>query len=256
MLFERYPSIHCSISGGEPSVSPFFPEMIKTFRDAGHTVVVTSNAAKPVDWWLENSVQTPSLVFSYHAEFPDAQFVDKVTRIGRVTNVGTRVMMHPAYWDHCVDVYNQLYEIEHINVEPVRILDYRNENLPAHQYTAEQLQWILDHPATLDRSRRTGNRYRSQVTVHFDDGSQTVNPNFVDYINAGQTRFAGYTCHIGLQSLHVKWDGSVTLGNCGVGGLIGNINDPLNIRWPTEPIQCSRPTCDCVSDVLIEKYQN
>ena len=38
ILFERYPKIHCSVTGGEPSISSFFPELVQRFVDAGHTI--------------------------------------------------------------------------------------------------------------------------------------------------------------------------------------------------------------------------
>jgi len=78
--------------------------------------------------------------------------------------------------------------------------------------------------------------------------------NASDYVNQGMTNFNGYTCEIGLRSLCVKWDGSLYLGNCLVGGMIGNINDPENINWPTESIKCNLNLCDCSSDVNINKW--
>jgi len=54
-LFEKYPKVHCSISGGEPSLSPFFPDLVKKFNYSGNTVGTTSNAFQPVEYWKDVS---------------------------------------------------------------------------------------------------------------------------------------------------------------------------------------------------------
>jgi len=255
ILFQKYPKIHCSVSGGEPSVSPFFREIVKIFYDAGHTIGATSNAAKPVSYWEEISPHTNYLCFSYHPEFPDKDFVKKVSAAGEYTYVTVRVMMYPSLWQHSLDIYNQLIDIPHIFVEPVRIVDWGGEDKSASTYTDEQLQFFIDNtriPKTL--LHLTKKKHASiGAKFYFNDGTTDINPNTVDYINAGMTNFNGYLCDAGLKSLFIDYLGNIYLANCMIGDPIGNINDPNNISWPTQSIICTKSLCHCSSDVDINK---
>ena len=103
MLFEKYPRIHCSVSGGEPSMSPFFRDICKIFHEAGHTIGVTSNAAKSVEYWEDISTYLNYISFSWHAQFPDKNFIEKVTAASLKTLVSVRVMMLPSKWDECLE---------------------------------------------------------------------------------------------------------------------------------------------------------
>lgn len=258
ILFERYSNIHCSVSGGEPSVSPFFKEIVDIFYQAGHTVGLTSNAAKPVTYWQEISPKLNFICFSYHPEFPDNDFIEKITEAGKHTLVTARVMMHPKYWDDSVKMYNKLYEIENIYTESVRILDWQGGSDPdTSVYSNEQLEWLYKNIGNQTKkylSHLHGRRVVNMIpTVHFNDGIIDEKPNTVDYINNGMTNFNGYKCDVGLKSLYISYDGEIMLANCFINGSIGNINDPDNIRWPTESVVCNKNLCHCTSDVNIDK---
>ena len=258
-LFKKFPSIHCSVSGGEASVSPFFKEIVEIFHNAGHTIGATSNAAKPVKYWQEISKFTNYLCFSYHPEFPDSKFIEKVTAAGENTLVTVRIMMHPDHWDHCVDMYKSISKIETINTESVRIHDWGGKNTTSHIYTDDQLLWLQNNPGTarflphLHEKIKVAN---INATIHLDDGTVDERPNTVDYINAGMTNFDGYTCEAGLKSMFISYRGDVYLANCSINGPIGNINQPDEIKWPTQPVVCNRQLCHCTSDVNINKWIN
>ena len=263
-LFERYPEIHCSVAGGEPSVSPFLPELIKIFHDRGHTIGITSNAAKPARYWAEIAPNLAYISFSYHPEFPDPKFVEKAKIASENTTVTTRVMMHPKHWDHCVDIFEKLLEINTITVEVVRIIDWGGgSDITASEYTEEQIQWFTDNSLrSFDRhdrhyspkfADRLGNKLAANF--HFDDGEVSNKKSVVSLINDGLTNFYGYECEIGLKSLFIDPDGVVLLGNCGLHGPIGNINDPDNIKWPTRSVICTKTLCHCTTDVSINKWE-
>jgi organic radical activating enzyme len=124
MLFERYPKIHCSVSGGEPSMSPFFKDICKTFHKAGHTIGLTSNAAKSPEYWSELAEYLNYVCFSWHPEFPDPKFAEKAIAAGSKKPTVVRIMMHPGHWDKCVEAYINFCKIEEVITEPVKIIDY------------------------------------------------------------------------------------------------------------------------------------
>lgn len=255
VLFKRYPKIHCSVSGGEASVSPFFREIVEIFHKAGHTIGVTSNAAKPVKYWDEISPFLNYICFSYHPEFPDDKFVEKISAAGKNTLVTARVMMHPKHWSECVNMYNQLSALEHINTESVRIFNWGGRDTTAHVYTVEQLEWLTANTGTNRFLPHLHGRAVANInsTIYLEDGTIDTNPNTVDYINAGQTNFNGYVCEAGLKELFIDYLGDVYIGNCMINGSIGNINAPEDIQWPTAAVVCNKNICHCTTDVNINK---
>lgn len=262
ILFERYPKIHCAVSGGEPSMSEFFPDLVKTFNLAGHTIGVTSNAFKPLEFWQYISKYLYYICFSYHPEFPAKDFREKAISSSLNTFVTVRVMMFPSKWDHCMEVFNSLKDIDTILVEPVRVLDWSQKDRTSFVYTKEQSDWfeteeaLIPHKKSLPHIIERGEPVELQSMFQFDDLSvaadQDVNP--VQFINSGMTNFRGYVCEIGLKSLFVHYNGKITLGNCAVGGSIGEIENFENIVWPTKPVICKKDICHCATDVNINKW--
>lgn len=258
ILFDKYPSIHCSVSGGEPSVSPFFKEIVKIFNEKGHTIGATTNAAKPIHYWEDISKYLSYICFSYHPEFPDNDFIEKISIAGKNTFVTARVMMHPKHWDKCLKIYNELLEIKYIFVEPVRIFHWHGgSDINASIYSIEQIEWFKN--SVREKYRDTSHLSHIKVPditsiFHFDNGEVVNSPNTVDLINAGLTNFNGYTCEVGLKELFINQQGSVYLGNCMIGEPIGNINNPDLINWPTKPVVCNKNLCHCTTSVNINKW--
>ncbi|CAB4126015.1 Radical_SAM domain containing protein [uncultured Caudovirales phage] len=258
MLFKKYPKVHCSISGGEPSVSPFLPEVVDIFSKAGNTIGLTSNGAKTISYWSNISKNLNYVCFSYHSEFPDPQFLEKVDATSKNTFTTVRVMMHSKNWDQCLDIYTQAMAKNTVFVEPVRMVNWGGDSsTTAFDYTPEQLDWFdnnrgnhhtLNLPQFADRPV-----LELWADFYFNDGSIDSHGNATDYTNKGMTNFHGYTCEAGLKGLFINWLGDVYLANCGINGAIGNIDDPDNIKWPTGPVICNKTLCHCSSDININK---
>jgi len=262
ILFERYPKIHCSVAGGEPSISHFFPDLVKMFYFSGNTIGVTSNAFKPVEYWKDISKYLSYICFSYHPEFPIKDFKEKVILSSLNTFVTVRVMMLPSMWDHCIEVFNSLKDIHTCLLEPVRIFDWGGKNREAHVYSKKQLNWFESEEALRPHQKKMHHLISKRKAVkmmssfQLDDKSilSSTNINPVQFINAGMTNFKGYVCEIGLKSLFVHSSGKIFLSNCFVGGSIGNIDDYENIKWTSKPVICNKNVCECSTDVNVNKW--
>ena len=260
MLFERYPRIHCSVSGGEPSLSPFFPEICKLFYEAGHTIGCTSNAAKPASYWKNIAPYLDYICFSWHPQFPDKNFLEKVVAAARQITVTVRVMMLSDKWDECITMFNELSIRWEFITEPVKIIAYNDIDPTTSVYTEEQLEWFEKNHGNHNERQplrhliSPTNPVEILSTYYFDDDTIVEKANASDWVNRGYTNFNGYTCEIGKKSLFVRPNGIIYLGNCLVGGKIGNINKPEKIMWPTDNIKCNIDICSCSSDVNINKW--
>jgi len=254
LLFKKYKNIQFSIGGGEPSMSPFFPELVKMIYSNGHSVSITSNAYKSQDYWIDIGQYINSISFSYHPEFSTEQYFKNVEAAANVSMVTARVMMLSNQWDKCIAAYERLSLNKLHTTEMVRIYDW-GTNSGTEIYTDEQLQRFNSRTRTSGFNPKVPNKTVSKIGAKylFDDGSIGNNGLNVQYVNRGQTNFMGYECDIGLRSLFISSLGEIKRGNCMAGGTIGHINDPENIQWPTESIICPFNICGCVSDVSISK---
>jgi organic radical activating enzyme len=255
LLFKRYPAIHFSIGGGEPSMSPFFPELVKLIHTAGHTITLTSNAYKSSEYWQEIGPYINQISFSYHPEFSTEQYFKNVLSTADVTRVTARVMMLSSHWDKCVQAYERLLQHDTYSMEVVRVYDWGTYN-GSDQYTPEQIEWMdTIKPRSVNPNNPHSNKRYSgtSATYHFNDGTVGYSRDLIYYVNRGQTNFKGYECDVGLRSLFISAMGEVKRGNCMVGGIIGNINEPELIQWPTESVICPYSICGCSSDVNLNK---
>ena len=255
LLFKRYTKLHFSIGGGEPSMSPFFPELVKLIYDQGHTITLTSNAYKNTDYWKEIAPFINSISFSYHPEFSTEKYFENVIATADITRVNARVMMLSSHWDKSVDAFTRLSAYNTFYTEIVRIYDWGTNN-DSDQYTDQQLEWISNtKPHYMSPNNPHKNKPWSDIGAVYimDDGTTFNNSYAVTAINNGQTNFLGYECELGLRSLFISSQGEIKRGNCGVGGIIGNINQPDLIQWPSEPVICPYTVCGCTSDVNINK---
>jgi len=264
-ILKRHNRINISIAGGEPTLSPHLPELVKMFHDKGHTVTVTTNGARSPRYYEEISPYINGLIFSFHPSFEDPNFKDKVEAANKYSSTTVRVMMDTRYWDRCVEIYQFYVNEPGVSVEAVRLQDWGVGNILGREYTAEQDQWIADNPhhsvkqtlGTIWKSlRRRKIAALMGCNYHWDDGTISDGQGTVDIINTGLNDFRGWECNIGLESLFVHYDGDIQRANCRQGTpnrIIGNINEPELIQWPTEPEICVQKECHCSTDIIITK---
>ena len=251
LLLEKYPHMHLSIAGGEPSMSPHLLELVKTFHNEGHTVSITTNGYKSPDYWQEIAQYVGSISFSWHPEFSTEQYYDNLNATAKITYCSVKLMMLSSHWDKCIQAYERLKLSTDYTISPTRIIDWGTNN-GSDSYTEEQLAWFdagHTHQSTLEYP------YIPLGAYFVDENNdKSWAQGVIDYINRGQTNFKGYTCEVGLKSLHIGVSGQIRRGNCQVGGLLGNINDPENINWPIDKVICPHDLCHCYSDVIINKW--
>jgi len=262
-LMNRHKKIHLAISGGEPTLSPFFPELVKMFSERGHAVGVTSNAARTVKYWSEVAPYLSYICFSYHPSFEDPAFFEKVMECAKHCPVTVRVMMDDRHWNKSVEMFNKCYDDNNISVEPVRILtEMSGADKVGNGYTSDQEQWILESkPKYIDVRKSTifNNPKWKQLgnpsTYFYNDGSSITAGSSTDLKNKKSTDFRGWACNIGIESLFIHYDGLVRRANCFEGGQLFHINDHENHELPSSAVICFQNICHCGTDVQITKVK-
>jgi organic radical activating enzyme len=258
-LLQRYSKIHCSISGGEPTLSPFFPELVKMFHSAGHTVGITTNGARSVRYIEEIAPFLSYICFSYHPQYDDPKLVDKVLAASNHTHVSVRVMMDDRYWERSKLMYERLLGYQEIRVETVKILPEMADRHIGDNYTDEQIQWLAQNTgrhATLHPYIQKNPNWRQSKTgtiFYYDNGDIDKSGDTNYLINTGQNDFRGWACNIGLESLFVHFNGWVKKGNCFQGGDLFHIDNHEKFDLPTNAEICLQHICHCGTDVMISK---
>ena len=139
-----------------------------------------------------------------------------------------------------------------LRVEAVRILDWEGGRNP-HLYSSEQEKWLTqvkEHSPKI--GFRSTRRSKHQVE-YYDSNNQQVKTNANDLVLLGKTNYSGWKCSLGLESLFIRETGSIRKANCAQGPIIGHLNTPQDIEWPTSPEICNQSICHCVTDIMMTK---
>lgn len=249
-VIERYPKISLSISGGEPTVSPWLKDLVNLFLDRGHEVGLTSNGVRPGRYW--DDCRPDYVCLSYHPAFEDESWLVRAIETGRrIPRTTARIMMDPLHWDRCVKMYHTLLNSQ-LGVEPVKIVHWPRAQRVS--YSQAQLAWLAQED--LYRNPRTEQEIKfpdNRMAYSIHGSQEPATGSWANrLINQNLNYFTGWQCDIGINSLFVQWDGSYRRGNCEQGGFLGWIQDP-KINWPTEPVICEYTTCGCTTDIMINK---
>jgi hypothetical protein len=86
------------------------------------------------------------------------------------------------------------------------------------------------------------------------DTKTLVKPGHI--IAQGENNWFWWECHIGIESLVIKFNGDIYRWQCRVGGKIGSIYEADTISFPTSWVQCNKRVCSCAGDVLTTKKRN
>lgn len=264
--FEKYGNVHCSISGGEPTVSPFFKDLISEIYDRGGTIHLTTNLVRPLNYWEDIAVKFNSMAVSYHPEFmsleKEEEFIKKIKYISQYTALVVRVMMLPSLWDQCMAFYKKIVERCEgcFGIEMVRVLPNFGvgKDYCTIEYTPEMELILNTTPLTTIyydppyANNRPGPK-RAKI-IYATGKTAELDYRRASYLeNNKAANFKNWTCDVGLESLFVHYNGNIQRGNCNVGGCIGNITNLENVQWPTESIICNKDICHCSADLILSK---
>jgi organic radical activating enzyme len=260
----RDSTIIFAVTGGEPTVHPFFEKILDKINNNGHITGLTTNLSRNFNFWERVGNKLEYASTSFHPHYintgkKEDEFIDKLNLLGKTGSCEVRVMMYPDLFNRCVEFIKKL-ERNFIgdDVIPVIILeDFGvNEKYCEVKYTKRQLNWInaFDHnPVSV---RKDGLRVIKEGMKHqgyfvSEDNKRYLVKNLQQVSNERITNFYGWECNIGIDSIYIDFDGSIKGGNCLEGGYIGDLLSKVN--WNIEPIICGSTYCHCVTDIKIKK---
>jgi MoaA/NifB/PqqE/SkfB family radical SAM enzyme len=245
-------------NGGEPTVWKDFIPLVDYCNSLGWHVVMNTNASRSLRWWEENVHKFSWLVLSYHTEtVNDDEFIEKIKLCEKYVKTSINVMLNPEqkYFEKAVKFSHRLYnETSDVNIQHHEIQhNFGLDVINVPHYTQEQLSVIRSlrdrYPDTTKRRYKT---VWQDYVGKWDNGHQMVLRGN-ELIKDQQNTFKGWKCYQGREGLFIDALGDVNIGACRVGGSIGNIQTPKEIKWPTGPVICPLSSCTCVTDILKTK---
>jgi len=261
-------SSHWSISGGEPTMSPFFTELTKMIYDSGNTVGFTTNGVRSIRYFNEIAKYVNYISFSWHPEYPEENLmVEKLLTTNLYTQAAIRIMC-PApkeLWDKSMKMIKRVRQNKHIAFESVKIIEYDMGN---NEYTPKELfDYSEEQEAFFNSSDSKGfaipgtylneNKVQAKMGAYFHQVDDQIidsdEVNAVSYINQGYADFRGWKCNTGIEACFIHHDGTIQTANCANDEKIGHINELEKIKWPQEPTLCRIKTCSCSTDVNLSK---
>lgn len=236
--------IRLSFTGGEPTVHPKFPELVKYCKHVGISwISVTTNGTLPYEFYA--SLPVDQYVFSIHFEYDWQRVSNTLRKLADLTKLALigQIMAHHEHMT-AVQITRSVLTSEGIpsTVRRIRWTEGNHDLFDDLRYNPDDLTWIKEQEATVPGNCVLDRGHVSEQVIHAND-----------VIKLHLNKFNGWTCSAGLESLMINWDGEVHRATCRVGGSLGNIYQGTFMQ-PTTPVICDRNFCTCAADIPLSKH--
>jgi organic radical activating enzyme len=246
-------NIYFDLTGGEVTYWPDFPNLVSFLKSHEDVYVgVISNGSNSLDWWNNIKKELDHACLSFQPEFSKRDHYIKLARlISGHMRTHVNLMMHPEYFDLCIEVVEELVTtVKNLSValQPL-LVDFKDE---LYKYTDKQLEiinnqfelygsrvkWDVNWPIFRGAMREIGDKKQMTLSAH-------------SFISSGNNRWKGWKCYTGVEQIVIDTNSQVWRGWCLEGGSLGFIEE--YVRLPEEPIICGRDYCHCNFDIMCTK---
>ena len=275
--FQPTKKVLWNILGGEPTVWKEFNEVFRRIKnyDPNCIVRMLTNGSRTLRYWEKNADLFEDVIISYHPESADYKHCTEVANIlaraGSVVAIQTAV--YPPLMDKCIEAAKYFWTYSLAVNHSAKALQETLGSAETFVYDKEKWAEIKKYDGPTKASK---DRLNNKLNEHFENrkkftrrayghmmrfvNSDTGKVHFFQDPNEcmanGFNTWKGWKCNIGVEALVVNLDGSVTSGNSCFQNLChGFINDPDNIKFPTEGLICPETWCSCISDTEVTKYK-
>lgn len=245
-------------TGGEMTYYKSFVELFEFLKAQDAETGLISNGGRDLEFWNKHRHLIDHICLSFHPEQGQADHFFEVVKImNEVATVHVNLMMLPAKFEELHELAKKISsQIEGVSVAMQAL--FENMAGKMFEYTPEQ-KAILDNPVLPwgqnilypQPEGKIRKVYRGEMKKVYEDGS-TEMANPPELIARAENNWFKWECHIGLENLVIDFHGHVMRGWCGVGGVIGKVDDP-NFVFPDKPITCMTKNCYCGLDIMATK---
>jgi len=241
--------IYFSLSGGEPTLHPMFPEILKLLREFSNVEIIT-NGSRPIHWWKSLGCLPNIVRISLHPEYTQ---IDKINNLANYileneSLVRFNLSMDSKNWDKSILLYNQLEDPLKKFVRPKILHDWTKKSKVITVYTAEQKEWIKQFSYSTSDGSEESNLFR-HTKATYSDGTTGL----LDFVHATMNdhMYFNWQCSAGSSSISINVQGEIYAGICKQ-QMIGTVTDFELLK---EYLTCKSIFCQCPTDLLIPKYK-
>lgn len=250
--------IYFEFTGGEVTLWKHFVECAQYIKERGHDIGFISNGSRTIRWWEKNKDNFDHVCLSFHPEHADPDHFFEVVKImSQVCRTHVNVMGHndPERFEMGRALSERLAnEVENISMafQPL-VVDFGEVRFP---YTKEQEE-ILDQQFNLFGSKVNHTKeyklYRGSMDMIDTVNDLRQNSSAHRFIADNTNNWKGWDCWAGVEQIIVDFDGSVWRGWCRVGGKLGYMQYPGDVKFPANPVRCNKSYCHCNFDIMCKK---
>jgi organic radical activating enzyme len=245
---ERNVPLRVIISGGEPTLHSKLPDIITQIKKFNGHVTINTNGTRGVSWWENLPTLPDQVVISLHPEYYDSKkyrITDLISFLDNKVNFCFYVLAQSKNWPVIDQIIKDMPEEYKPLIELKMIHEKGTFDRKMTNYTEEQLSFIKNYPTKLNYKVKA-----PKTTAVYSDGSKIeyIAPSKI--LSSNEHFFQGWKCGVGIDNIVIYADGRVVGGVCGVTSL-GRLS---NFELSTEYSTCPRPSCTCLGDIIINKY--
>jgi MoaA/NifB/PqqE/SkfB family radical SAM enzyme len=250
------------ISGGEPTLHPMMPYIIKRLREINCYTGITTNGSKGSEFW-KDILPVSCVSISLHPEFTKP---DKINRISKVivdsgSDLNYNLSCDPDNWEKTIALYEAIDDqfkpliipkVLNRYVSPIWLNKGKYEDRSTYDYTPEQKEWMnsrLSRKSFLKAKSLSDISEQFESRMVFTDGT-AISANRLGHITINDWHnFEGWRCKAGNESLSVHFSGKVYAGVC-KSKCLGTISD---FELFDDYIICPQKRCICPVDIRVNK---
>ena len=238
---------YIEIFGGEPTMWPKFDKFIEAVSDETTLLEIDTNASRTLRYWEKFDSSKCFMLLSWHYETAnDDHFFNVAKILSEKGPVHVPLLTTPENFERAKALYNRFESSNlEIHCQPkfVRVTIGSSEYL---NYTTEQRDWMS----------KAGFNRRKPFNVDWDFPHHLkIDDKLIywsDIANNEAHRFKDWICKAGINRFFVEPDGNIARCSKHVGGSLGNIF--TGYKLPTDPVVCSKMSCACKVDAIVEKW--
>jgi organic radical activating enzyme len=248
------------ITGGECTMHPQFRQILELTKKLKINTQVDTNSIRTATFYNEigelADVWNITLHPSQHKFDPE-----KISVLSNKSFVVVYVMMDPEFWELSIQWIDQLKHIKNIKIIPLKIIDNWAGATCIANYTQDQIDFLNNnnhfYTFTDNRIKELTESHKWLTTTHSVLTYEDNKTNELDaywLIKENLNNFYGWDCLAGNENLMINYDGKVSWANCGI-KTFNDFNE-VSLSNLTQPIACTRLSCDCVTDIRSTKVKN
>lgn len=281
-------------TGGEPFVHPDIIEIFKTAKKSqfyGDQLTVISNGSLPVELYQKSIEHLSHLTISLHFERSDTEIkniLDKIVILNKEFPhkwVTAQVMCEPGKFEFIENIVIPFLISNQIKFSLRRVRPWLNEAISEWKSLSKlqilKTQYPLEQQTKMREAEKDNvlmrltevynseNFYTTKELEWLRKNEPTISYNDVGFWNEDfeyfetnsdfmmsndRSRFTGWTCFGGLDTLYIDNDGLVYRTSCHNDGSIGIIGK--EITFPTDPMICKKQHCFAQPDRTVRKARS